>query len=97
MEAVNLCKGHLGDMLVQASEVKQTNDIEPPILKADIEDGFRRLQGLPNFGENRDAKKSSRYAVIESAVRDAFIDLVVRIPTMCERRPILTRARPHIQ
>ena len=97
MEAVNLCKGLLGEMLAQASEVKRTNGIEPPILKADIEEGFRRLQELPNFVERRDAKKSTRYAVIETAVREVFIDLLVRIPTTRERRPILTRARPLIQ
>lgn len=97
MEAVNLCKGLLGDMLAQASEVKRTNVIEPPILKADIEEGFRRLQELPNFVERRDAKKLTRYAVIEIAVREVFIDLLVRIPTTCEQRPILTGTRPPIQ
>ncbi|KFY24859.1 hypothetical protein V493_04986 [Pseudogymnoascus sp. VKM F-4281 (FW-2241)] len=76
VEAVNLCKGLLGDMLVQASEIKRTNGIEPPILKVDIEEGFRRLQELPNFVERRDAKKTTRYAVIEIAVRDVFIDLL---------------------
>lgn len=97
VEAVNQCKGLLGDMLAQASEVKRTNGIEPPILKADIEEGFRRLQELPDFVERRDTKKSTLYAVIEIAVRDAFIDLLVRIPTTCERRPILTRIRPLIR
>lgn len=77
MEAVNLCKGLLGDMLVRASEVKRTDGIEPPILKADIKEEFRRLQELPNFVERRDAKKSTRYAAIETAVREAFIDLLV--------------------
>ncbi|KFZ09494.1 hypothetical protein V501_05546 [Pseudogymnoascus sp. VKM F-4519 (FW-2642)] len=76
VEAVNQCKGLLGDMLAQASEVKRTNGIEPPILKADIEEGFRRLQELPDFVERRDTKKSTLYAVIEIAVRDAFIDLL---------------------
>ncbi|KFY87570.1 hypothetical protein V498_07114 [Pseudogymnoascus sp. VKM F-4517 (FW-2822)] len=76
VEAVNLCKGLLGDMLAQASEVKRTNVIEPPILKADIEEGFQRLQELPNFVERRDAKKLTRYAVIEIAVREVFIDLL---------------------
>ncbi|OBT64895.1 hypothetical protein VE03_06452 [Pseudogymnoascus sp. 23342-1-I1] len=76
VEAVNLCKGLLGDMLAQASEVKRTDGIEPPILKADIEEGFRRLQDLPNFVERRDAKKLTRYAVIEIAVREVFIDLL---------------------
>ncbi|OBT83198.1 hypothetical protein VE02_09148 [Pseudogymnoascus sp. 03VT05] len=76
VEAVNQCKELLGDMLAQASEVKRTNGIEPPILKADIEEGFRRLQELPDFVERRDAKKSTLYAVVEIAVRDAFIDLL---------------------
>ncbi|KFY40787.1 hypothetical protein V495_05256 [Pseudogymnoascus sp. VKM F-4514 (FW-929)] len=76
VEAVNLCKGLLGDMLAQANEVKRTNGIEPPILKADIEEEFRRLQEIPSFAEGRDSKKSTRYAVIETAVRDTFIDLL---------------------
>lgn len=97
MEAVNLCKGLLGDMLAQANEVKRTNGIEPPILKADIEEEFRRLQEIPSFAEGRDSKKSTRYAVIETAVRDTFIDLLVRIPTTCEQWTILTRTRPLIQ
>ena len=78
MEAVNLCRGLLGDMLAQANEIKRTNGIEPPILKADIAEEFRRLQELPIFAERRDTKKSTRYAVIETAVRDAFIELLVR-------------------
>lgn len=97
VEAVNLCRGLLRDMLAQASEIKRTNGIEPPILKADIAEEFQRLQELPYFAERRDAKKSTRYAVIETAVQDAFIELLVRVPTLYKPTPILTRIRQIIQ
>lgn len=79
VEAVGVFKGLLGDMLAQAGEIKRTDAIEPPILKADIAEQLQQLQTLKNFPKTRDAKKSTQYAVIETAVRDAFIELLVRL------------------
>ena len=83
VKAVSIFKGLLGDMLAQSGETKRTDAIEPPILKTDIAAELQRLQALEYFPKTRDAKKSTQYAVIETAVRDAFIELLVRTPASC--------------
>lgn len=79
VEAVVVFKGLLGDMLAQSGTTKRTDTIEPPVSKADIAPVLRRFQQV-NSSKTRDEKKATQYAVIETAVRDAFVDLLVREP-----------------
>lgn len=97
VEAVGVFKGLLGDMLARSGETERTDAIERPILKTDIAAELERLQALENFPKTRDAKKSTQYAVIETAVRDAFIELLVRTLASCSQRTLLIKPRLHIQ
>jgi hypothetical protein len=97
VEAVRIFEELLGDMLCEGGELKGTNAIEPPILKADIATELQRLQALENFPKTHDAKKLTQHAVIDTAVRDTFIELLVRSQASCSQRTLLTKPRRNIR
>lgn len=69
----------LDKLLKRAESVKQTTTIEPPLDKSDF-DGLRhQLGGALGYDlVAEDAtKKTQRFAVIETAVRDNFKSLIV--------------------
>lgn len=63
----------LQEMLDKALVVKQTNAIEPPLHKSDLAELFERVElvfaGLPS--------PESKKAIIDTAVRDTFNNLLV--------------------
>jgi hypothetical protein len=75
VEAVDGAAGVLHEMLRQAGTVKHSG-VEPPITKSilnGLEHKFTSFQG-----NEQDPKKFSQYAIIETAARDIFNDLLVR-------------------
>jgi THO complex subunit 1 len=79
----------LGDLLAQAASVKSSASIEPPLNKSDFVDlaprlssFFSSLQSLEVDGtsESNDQKRLRQNAIIETAVRDLFSNLIVRSP-----------------
>ena len=79
VEAVDVFRTYLEEMLTAAGATPRTDAIEPPIQKADIASILDRLHQSNTFPSIEDgAKKSMQYAIIETAVRDAFVALLVR-------------------
>jgi THO complex subunit 1 len=75
--------GFLGKLLSHAETVKPSSTIEPALEKADFDDLQNRLSAilpatdLTPGEESADQKKAHRFAIIETAVRDLFSNLVV--------------------
>jgi THO complex subunit 1 len=97
----------LHDLLIRAESVRPTASAEPPLDKSDFKDLQRQLSGvlgpeLGQAGDPVDAKKAQRFAVIETAVRDTFSNLVVSsVPSHrgCQLTLKLTSSphrRPHL-
>lgn len=79
VEAVDVFRTYLEEMLTAADATPRTDAIEPPIQKGDIASILDRLYHSNTFPSIEDgAKKSMQYAIIETAVRDAFVALLVR-------------------
>jgi hypothetical protein len=75
----------LDDLLAQASAVKTTSSVDPPLNKSDFEDLQGRLNEVLSSKQspsesNADAKRTQRFAIIETAVRDTFGNLIVGPP-----------------
>jgi THO complex subunit 1 len=83
VEAVDAFRASLDEILAQAQTIKKADTIEPPILKTDVADFLEKVRGVDYLAKNEASKKANQYAIIETAVRDVFIGLVVSI------------ARPH--
>lgn len=64
----------LQGMLDKAELVKQTN---LPLNKSDIGDSFEKIGAIFNHLVSPEAKKRSQYAVIDTAARDIFNNLLV--------------------
>jgi THO complex subunit 1 len=74
----------LENLLARAETVKPTASIEPPLDKADFQDLQTQLNEAlgvdpSQVGEVNDAKRTQRYAIIETAVRDTFSNLIVSL------------------
>lgn len=78
VEAVEEFGGLLNEMLHTAATIKQMAAIEPPLVKSDLADYLPRLQTINGFPKSQESKKSVQYAVIETAVRDVFNQMLVR-------------------
>lgn len=78
VEAVDVFRTYLDEMLTAAGATPRTDTIELPIQKADIAPILDRLHHSNTFPSIEDgAKRSMQYAIIETAVRDAFVALLV--------------------
>ncbi|KAK1779279.1 THO complex subunit 1 transcription elongation factor-domain-containing protein [Copromyces sp. CBS 386.78] len=71
----------LDNLLARAEAVKPTASIEPPLDKADFQDLQIQLNealGIDpsQVGQVNDAKRTQRHAIIETAVRDTFSNLI---------------------
>jgi THO complex subunit 1 len=83
ISAVTTFSSFLDELLERAQSAKPTTSIEPALDKS-VFQGI--LQGANNAlpgnevqkpGEGEDSRKLQRYAIVETAVRDAFADLIV--------------------
>ncbi|KAL2132487.1 hypothetical protein VTI74DRAFT_3730 [Chaetomium olivicolor] len=74
----------LDKLLDRAESVKHTTTIEPCLDKADFDDLRRQLSDALGYeltpDEPADAKRTQRFAVIETAVRDTFKSLIATTP-----------------
>ncbi|KAJ4292139.1 hypothetical protein N0V88_005766 [Collariella sp. IMI 366227] len=74
----------LGNLLDRAESVKQATTIEPSLDKSDFSDLRRQLNDALGYeltpDEPADAKRTQRFAVIETAVRDTFKSLIATTP-----------------
>jgi len=77
VEAVEVFHGLLQEMLDKARALKQTDAIEPPLARADLIQLLQRVESIEHFSTPLEANKSFRYAVIETAIRSVFNDLLV--------------------
>ncbi len=90
VEAVDVVKGYLDEMLAAVGAISRTDAIEPAIQKSDIAAVIQKFYDAQIFDSDHDDKKSLRNAIIETVVRDAFVALLVRTSTSHDRRTILT-------
>lgn len=72
----------LDQLLARAESVKPTSDIEPALDQSDFPDLRVHLSDalgaeLSQGDDTTDPKRAQRFAVIETAVRDTFSNLVV--------------------
>ncbi|KAK0711543.1 THO complex subunit 1 transcription elongation factor-domain-containing protein [Lasiosphaeris hirsuta] len=84
INAVAAFGGFLEDLLSRAESVKRTASIEPPLDKSDFADLQGQLakvlsSALSPVEDTADARKTQRFAVIETAVRDTFSNLIATI------------------
>lgn len=75
----------LETQLERADSIKRTSSIEPPLDKSHFDDLRRQLGDALSYESTADEstadKKTQRFAVIETAVRDTFKSLIVsRLP-----------------
>ncbi|ESZ93055.1 hypothetical protein SBOR_6576 [Sclerotinia borealis F-4128] len=67
------------EMLQQADSVKQTHTIESPLNKTDLANTYERIDRIFSEVASLESKKRSQYAIIETAVRDTFNNLLASI------------------
>ena len=78
VEAVATCRGYLDEMLSLARAIPRTTSIEPPIVASDVEAALRRFRDFNASQSSEGTKKAPlHFAVVETAVRDAFVALLV--------------------
>ena len=77
VEAVVVFHGLLQEMLNTARASKQTDTIKPPLARTDLNQLLQRVESIEHFSIPLEANKSFRYAVIETAIRSVFNDLLV--------------------
>ncbi|KAK3313774.1 THO complex subunit 1 transcription elongation factor-domain-containing protein [Apodospora peruviana] len=83
--AVGSFGAFLHDILARAEFIKPTATIEPALNKSDFQDLQPQLAqvlgaDLSQSNDPADLKKAQRFAVIETAVRDTFSNLIATIP-----------------
>ncbi|PQE22233.1 guanylate kinase protein [Rutstroemia sp. NJR-2017a WRK4] len=64
------------EMLRQAELVKQTNTVEPPLSKNDLGDLWAQFDSIFSDATTLETKKRGQYAIIETAARDTFNNLL---------------------
>jgi len=94
VEAVEVFHGLLQEMLFKARASKQTDKIEPPLARADLSQLVQRVDSIEHFSTPLEANKSFRYAVIETAIRSVFNDLLVSDSPYPRGQSNLIRPRP---
>jgi THO complex subunit 1 len=67
------------EMLRQAELVKQTNTVEPPLSKNDLGDLWAQFDSIFSEATTLETKKRGQYAIIETAARDTFNNLLVSL------------------
>lgn len=79
VQAVGDFRSLLEELIQRAEAAKPNGTIEPPLNKTDLGDISERVNSVFEPIAPADAKerKRSQYAVVETAVRDTFNDLLV--------------------
>ncbi|TGO57318.1 hypothetical protein BCON_0067g00400 [Botryotinia convoluta] len=67
------------EMLQRAEHVKETHTIESPLSKTGLANTYERIDQIFNEAAPIETKKRSQYAIIETAVRDTFNNLLASI------------------
>ncbi|ATZ48055.1 hypothetical protein BCIN_03g03120 [Botrytis cinerea B05.10] len=67
------------EMLQRAEHVKETHTIESPLSKTELANTYERIDQIFNEAAPIETKKRSQYAIIETAVRDTFNNLLASI------------------
>jgi THO complex subunit 1 len=84
ISGVSAVGSFLDKLLARAESVKQTASIEPPLEKSDFDDLRRQLTDALGYNvaaeDPADAKRTQRFAVIETAARDTFKSVIVSWP-----------------
>lgn len=78
VEAVGVFRTYLQEMLTAAGAKPRIDAIEPPIQKTEIAPILQRLDESNIYPAQQGEKKTMQFAIIETAVRDAFVALLVR-------------------
>lgn len=63
------------DLLDKTAEIKQCSTIEPPLTEVELGDSIRGAQ--PDKWDGGEAHGQQHYAVVETAFREKFSELVV--------------------
>jgi THO complex subunit 1 len=93
VEAVDAFGELLRELLRRAGEVKETNTVEPPLSKSDLEDILERVEmRFFSSAETLELRKQ-RHGAIDTAIRDKFNELLVSRYGTTLRTP-LTIHRP---
>lgn len=77
VQAVDAVGELLREMLQRVEMVKQTNTVEPALKKTDLGELYERVDSIFPSASSQEVKKRSQYAVIETAVRDTFNNILV--------------------
>ena len=74
---VAICDELLKDLLQRAEEVKQTHTVEPPLNKSDFTDLLQQVETTFFAAADSTELRKRSHAVIETAIRDKFNNLLV--------------------
>jgi hypothetical protein len=77
VEAVEAFQGFLQEMLDKARTAKQTHNLEPALARSDFVDILKKADSIGYLAKPAEGSRSYRYAVIETAVRAVFNELLV--------------------
>jgi THO complex subunit 1 len=70
----------LGEMLQRAAMVKQTNTVEPPLNKSNLDDLFERVEREFFSSAITLELRKRKHAIVETAAREAFNSILVSLP-----------------
>lgn len=100
--AVTTFGDFLDELLAHAQTLKPTATVEPPLDKSNFQEILRRVDDslqsceAQHTGESAETKRGHRYAIVETAVRDAFTYMVVSSRGNSQRGHGLNVAGDHI-
>ena len=83
----------LEEFLSQAETAKQTSTIEPALSKSDFEDLSGRVSKTAAEGAKLANDKGRQFAIIETAARDIFSHLIVRLDSPLRSAPRADQSR----
>ncbi|KAH8690927.1 putative THO complex subunit Tho1 [Talaromyces proteolyticus] len=72
IESVNAYRNLVRDLLATATEIKQSNNVEPPLMEAHLGDSIWRVHPKSEIELN----KPHKYAAVETAFREKFYELL---------------------
>ncbi|CRG92773.1 THO complex subunit 1 [Talaromyces islandicus] len=72
IESVIAYRDLVRELLAKAAEIKQSDDVEPPLMEADLGDDASRIR----LKSDTEANKQHKYAAVETAFREKFYELL---------------------
>jgi THO complex subunit 1 len=69
----------LKELLQRGDELKQTTTVEPPLSKSGFEDILERVEATLFSSAKTLEQRKQRHAVIDTAIRDRFNELLVSL------------------